>query len=89
MGCSLCGSDAPAESLDRLLSDRQQQVRRHPMSERWMREWSQDVCEFQGLEPGTEQYELCRVEQVDDVLSNPATAQAVRASATARSLFFR
>jgi hypothetical protein len=83
MGCSLCSTNLSA--LEELLRENAAEVDSHPMSDRWMKEWSAGVCEFQGLEPGTTAFERCRVKQVEKVLSSPARASAIRGAATARA----
>lgn len=71
--------------VDDLMSDREKEIRDHPMPEAWFRQRSKTACEFMGHEPGSQSFEECRHEKINSFLDSPVSAAATRPHSVAMS----
>lgn len=80
--CSVC----PSQQIEQFIEQNQSEIEDHPMSEQWFRQWSRGVCEFQGLEPGTSEFDECQKRMVGDVIEGASPVRATAQKAAVRAM---
>lgn len=68
------------------MGDLDQFINEHDVDdEKWLRNWTEGQCEFQGKEPGSDEFEQCRVDLAERFIDSPVQAQSVRVGQTVKS----